>query len=190
MKEHGNETAGLFAQAKGIESPLAEKALGGHETPQGSWEETTFRNLILWFGIDKSSSDMAQNFLIEVNPQELQVCKEARDYFTCQRPLHVALLSKKMYSQSMLGILSVSLSLGQCASILGILSECQALDIYATAKHRGTLNVSQHVDRMTHGDRERVQCITPKAILWHPPSKRPLTGRTNSACLGVFIDSG
>ena len=54
---------------------------------------------------------------------------------------------------------------------------CEALDIYTTAKHRGTLNISQQIDRMTHGDDERVQCITPSAILWHMPSKRPLSGR-------------
>jgi hypothetical protein len=50
---------------------------------------------------------------------------------------------------------------------------CEALDtldIYTTAKHRGTLNISQQTDRMTHGDDERVQCITPNAILWHMPS--------------------
>jgi len=31
MSEKGNETTGLFAQANGIESPLAEKSLDGQK---------------------------------------------------------------------------------------------------------------------------------------------------------------
>ena len=118
-------------------------------------------------------SSIFRNFMIEVNPNELQVCKEARNYFTCQRPLHVAWLiySILQYSQWIEGIQNW----GQNPFRL-----CEALDIYTTAMHCGTLNVSQNIDRMTHGDRERVQCITPKAMLWHPPSKRPLSGRINT----------
>ena len=120
-------------------------------------------------------SSIFRNFMIEVNPNELQVCKEARNYFTCQRPLHVAWLiySILQYSQWIEGIQNW----GQNPFRL-----CEALDIYTTAMHCGTLNVSQNIDRMTHGDRERVQCITPKVILWHPPSKRPLSGRINTTC--------
>ena len=49
--------------------------------------------------------------------------------------------------------------------------------MYTTVKYTGTVNVSQQIDRMTHTDIDRVQCVTPKAVLWHMPSKRPLTGR-------------
>ena len=120
-------------------------------------------------------SSIFRNFMIEVNPKELQVCKEGPNYFTCQRPLHVAWLiySILQYSQRIEGIQNW----GQNPFRL-----CEALDIYTTAMHCGTLNVSQNIDRMTHGDRERVQCITPKAMLWHPPSKRPLSGRINTTC--------
>ena len=67
---------------------------------------------------------------------------------------------------------------------------CEALDIYTTVKHCGTVNVSQQIDRMTHGDEKRVQCITPSAILWHMPSKRPLSGRgfLNFICTILSVD--
>ena len=65
-----------------------------HWTARNSWDKPTFLNPMPCIGTDKSSSDMAQNFLIEVNSQELQVFKEARNYFTCQRPLHVACLPR------------------------------------------------------------------------------------------------
>lgn len=53
----------------------------------------------------------------------------------------------------------------------------EAIDVFTTAGWRGTLNVSQNIDRMANGSEECVPCVTPSAVLWNMKAQRALTGR-------------
>lgn len=89
------------------------------------------------------------------------------------RSMYLVQICSNTMSQFICKHAGAQLGIGTCKNI----PLFEALDIYTSAKHKGTLNVSQQVDRMAHSDLDRVQCITPKAVLWHMPSKRPLSGR-------------
>jgi len=56
------------------------------------------------------------------------------------------------------------------------LKQAEAIDVFKTLKHRGTINVSQQIERMATARENIIPCITPAADLWSMQDERLMTG--------------
>lgn len=131
----------------------------------------------------KHDTDFSSNpATCKVNPLELQRCQPARLYFKSQRPLHVP--GQMFYFQP-------GSPAGIDDDLLAKYIVTEAIDVYTTTEHKGMLNVSQNIDRMTSSREHVVPCITPSAQLWSMQKSRLVTGwfPTWFNFFSLFLDS-